>query len=122
ANGEPVRNLTDLARVSSPRAGVETVYRVRRDGAELEVTMTPRESRTSDTAPSVGRIGVTAMEIREHVSIGVAAGNALLYPALLTAAQFSALAQLIIAPDLDMLQGPVAMGRQMAESVELGWY
>ncbi len=120
ANGEPVHTLTDLARISSPRAGEETLYRVRRDGAEIEVRMTPRETRTSDDAPSVGRIGVSALQIRDPVSIGVAAGAALLWPALLTAAQFQGLYDLIIDPDLDRLSGPVGMGRQMAEHVEMG--
>lgn len=122
ANGEAVRNLSDLARISSPRAGLETVYRVHRGGEDVTLTITPRESRATEDAPSIGRIGVTAMEIRDPVSIGGAAGNALLYPALLTAAQFEGLARLFTAPDLDMLQGPFAMGQQMAESFEAGWY
>lgn len=120
ANGEPVRTLTDLARISSPRAGLETVYRVRRDGAEIEVRMTPRETRASEDAPSVGRIGVSALQLRDPVSIGTAAGAALLWPAILTAAQFQGLYDLIIDPDLDRLSGPVGMGRQMAEHVEMG--
>jgi membrane-associated protease RseP (regulator of RpoE activity) len=75
--------------------------------------------RTASRGPI--RVGSVATGC-DPVSIGSAAVNALLYPALLTAAQFQALAQLVVAPSLGMLQGPVAMGQQMAESFEAGWY
>lgn len=121
ANGEPVRNIGDLARISGPRAGMETVYRVRRAGDEIEIRMTPRPVELSN-GTTIGRIGVSPLQLRDEVSIGTAAGNAILYPAYITLLQFRGLAELVTSPDLDRLQGPVEMGRQMAESAALGWY
>lgn len=117
ANGESVRNVQDLIRITKLRAGQPTEYVIERDGERLEpITITPVEQ------DGRGIIGVeaTSEEIFVPVGIGEAAEKAVVLPFLVTAAQVEGIYKMIRERDSEGLTGPVGMGKIVAESAEHG--
>ncbi|MFW6197981.1 MAG: M50 family metallopeptidase [Myxococcota bacterium] len=117
AAGEPVRDIEDLKEVTAPRPGQETVYIVKRDGHRLPpLTVTP------ENRDGTGFIGVGAeMErIYTPMSVGEAAGAAVMFPFELTMAQLEGLGHLFQERTTEGLTGPVGMGKIVAEQVSRG--
>lgn len=115
ANGQPVRNVTELQEITRPRAGEATVYLVQRDGEELEFTITPLDS------DGVGVIGVAALAAPgEPLAIGAAAEKAIVFPFDFTMMQLRGLGSAIANADASSLAGPVRMTSVVAEAAGRG--
>jgi regulator of sigma E protease len=119
ANGKPIRNVTELIDVTSPRAGQSTTYVVQRDGKALApMTIVPRD------AGRRGVIGVTPKyETRTRaLPVGEATVMALTVPWKLTVANLEGMVDLIKRRSTEGITGPVGMGKLVAEQAQKGIY
>jgi regulator of sigma E protease len=119
AGGKPIRNVTELKAVTSPRAGKPTVYMIERAGKRLPpTTITPKP------VGDGGIIGVTPRLDRTQrtVSIGEAAVLAIAYPYELTKLNLQGIAELIERRTTEGITGPVGMGKLVAEQAEKGMF
>ena len=117
ANGQKVKSVDDLIRITAPRAGKPTEYRIERQGRALEpITLTPMRH------DSRGVIGVSAKLERRYkpLPLGEAASAAVLFPYRITSAQLVGLADLVKRRSTEGLTGPVGMGKIVAEQAGKG--
>lgn len=115
ANGQRIRNVEDLIRVTSPRANKATQYVVVRDGRRLApLTITP------EAMESRGVIGVTAKTRPVPLGVGEAAKESVVRPFQITVLQLVGIAHLIRTRTTEGLTGPVGMGKIVAEQAGKG--
>jgi regulator of sigma E protease len=117
ANGEEIRNVSELIEATAPRAGKPTVYIVQREGQALPpITITPldREGR--------GQIGVGAklVPLYENLSAWDSAKLSIVLPYQMTVAQLSGLADMVKRRSTEGIGGPVMMGKMVAEAAAAG--
>jgi regulator of sigma E protease len=117
ANGEPVGNVEDLQRITSPRMGEPTVYVVERDGRRFDVTITPA---SAPDAEDRGIIGVRAASEYTEVPIGQAAIYAATKPFEITVLVTAGIGEMIKRRTTEGLMGPVGMGKTVARSASRG--
>jgi regulator of sigma E protease len=116
ANGEPVRDVDDLIRITKPRAGKATEYLVERQGETKIYTITPilQEQR--------GIIGVTPQTERHYQSMSVssAAQAAVVLPYRLTELNLRAIVDLVRRRSTEGIAGPLGIGKIMVQHAEKG--
>lgn len=116
ANGETVRNVDDLIRVTKPRAGRATEYVVDSHGTIKTVTLTPvlQEDR--------GVIGVVPKTERRYQSMPVseAARAAVVLPYRLTELNLRAIVDLVRRRSTEGISGPLGIGKIMVQHAEKG--
>ncbi len=118
AQGEAIATVDDLIRITKPRGGQATTYRVERDGQALEpLVIVPRE------VDGRGLIGVVAKIERTFAPLGPseAATKAVVFPMELTMMQLEGISKLIRDRTTEGLTGPVGMGKIVAEQAHAGW-
>jgi regulator of sigma E protease len=119
ADGHAIRNVRELIEVTSPRAGLETKYIIKRDGqAQPALQITPRKMEGR------GVIGVSPkFEARyRQLPVGEAASLAIVRPWRMTVANVEGMADLIRRRSTDGITGPVGMGKLVAQQAEQGVY
>jgi regulator of sigma E protease len=117
ANGRAIHNVQQLIEVTSPRAGMPTVYVIERAGKLLSpMTITPKKTAQG------GIIGVAAQRVvvQRVLSPSEAAYLAVAYPYELTKHYLSGIADLIQRRTTEGLTGPVGIGKIVAEQAEKG--
>lgn len=117
ANGQPVRNVSELIDVTKPRAGQPTTYVVQRDGKTLppmQITPMDQDGR--------GIIGITSAHEYTYrmMPVGEAAELAITLPFKMTVAQLAGMADLIKRRSTEGIKGPVGMGKLIAEQADKG--
>lgn len=116
ANGEPIKNVDDLIRVTRPRAQKPTVYVYERDGKSAKVTITPRDN------AGVGQIGVAAKskEYFRALSMKEAAWEAIRQPWFISQGTLQGIANMVKQRTTEGLTGPVGMGKAVVEQAQRG--
>jgi len=116
ANGEPIKNVEDLIRVTRPRAGQPTSYVYVRNGKSTTVTITPRDN------DGVGQIGVSAKskEFYRSLSFKEAAWEAVRQPFVMSQATLAGMANMIKQKTTEGLTGPVGMGKAVVAQAQRG--
>jgi regulator of sigma E protease len=116
ANGETVRNVDDLIRLTKPRAGRATDYVVERQGTKQTVTLTPvlQDNR--------GVIGVVPQTERRYHSMSVSdAGQAaVVLPYRLTELNLRMIVDLVRRRSTEGIAGPLGIGKIMVQHAEKG--
>ncbi|MCS6796994.1 MAG: M50 family metallopeptidase [Myxococcota bacterium] len=125
ANGEPVRTIEDLTRITRGRAKQKTEYEVERGGRRFTVTITPTAVQARDEAGRTiwaGRIGVVAaVDVRhEPMTLAQAAREALVRPFLGTLAAIAALGDMFRSCTTEGVVGPYGMGKIVVEHARSG--
>ena len=117
ANGVAIHRVEDLVAVTRERAGVPTVYRVRRHGEMLEpLTITPMDQ------GGRGIIGITGGPSIRHVdaSLGRLAWLSVERPVVFTVLQVQGIAEMFRRRTLEGLSGPPQMVQMVAEQAQQG--
>ncbi len=117
ANGVVIHRVEDLVAVTRDRAGVPTVYRVRRDGALLDpITITPVEQ------GGRGVIGITGGPSIRYVdaSLGRLAWLSIERPIAFTVLQVQGITDMFRRRTLEGLSGPPQMVQIVAEQAQQG--
>jgi regulator of sigma E protease len=116
ANGETVRNVDDLIRITKPRAGRATEYVVDSQGTIKTVTLTP--VRQEDR----GVIGVVPKTERRYQSMPVldAARAAVVLPYRLTELNLRGIVDLVRRRSTEGIAGPLGIGKIMVQHAEQG--
>ncbi len=119
ANGRKVADVSELIKVTAPRAGQATLYVVKRDGQVLPpITIIPRAKEGR------GVIGVWP-KLETHyqpLSVREAGLLAVALPYRLTLANLSNMVDLAKRRSTEGITGPVGMGKLVAEQAEQGVY
>ncbi len=118
ANGVAVSNVRDLAEQTKDRGGEETEYLIERNGEQLTIALTPRESESGTAL-----IGVQAVRAPpKYVAFDAkeAAWAAMVFPWKLTEMQLTAIGGMIKERHADNIGGPVAMTRMVGTAVQNG--
>ena len=118
ANGQAVRNVSDLIAVTAPRGGQATTYVIERDGERRTIQMTPTQG-----SDEIGRIGVAAVPgepVYVQFDVGEAATTAITFPWRLTVFQLQGMAKMVREADTTQLGGPVAMGKMIGQAAQSG--
>jgi regulator of sigma E protease len=119
ANGRAIRNVEELIKVTSPRAGQLTTYVIKRDGQVLPaLQIAPR------TIEGRGVIGVTPKHETHYqpLPLAEAAKRAVVLPWEYTVMNLSGMADLIRRRTTEGITGPVGMGKLVAQQAEKGAY
>lgn len=123
ANGVAVHTVEELIEQTRERAGLATLYRVRRDGGLLAIELTPiSDQPEGETAPR-GRIGVhgsTPVRYRQR-SFSTIAKLSALQPIFFTELQIAGIAHNIRNMSLEGVGGPPQMLQMVAEQAHRGW-
>lgn len=116
ANGEAIKNVEDLIRVTRPRAGKATEYVYSRAGKTTAVTITPRDN------AGVGQIGVSAKskEFFRSLSVKEALWEAVRQPMLISEGTLLGIANMVKQRTTEGLTGPVGMGKAVVEQAQRG--
>ncbi len=116
ANGEKIRNVTDLIRVTKPRAGKPTEYVIKREDETKSMTLVPVERNNR------GFIGVGPKFERRYTPLPLdkAAKAAVLFPIRFTVLNLMGIADLIRRRTTEGIAGPVGMGKLVVEHAEQG--
>ncbi|MFK7990019.1 MAG: RIP metalloprotease [Sandaracinaceae bacterium] len=115
-DGTAVSNHTELVAANADRGGVPTPYLIQRDGEQMEITLTPRESESGQVL-----MGVQLASERYFHTMGAseAIGYAFLVPWRTTVNTLEGLAHLVQEPDPDQVQSVVGMTKMLADSMEV---
>lgn len=116
-DGEEVPTFAAVQRATLPRPDEPLSYRVRRDGEELTIVITPRA--TEAGSRTIGQIGVRSPESRPY-GVGEAAWASVVYPWRLTALQLKGIARMFREASTEDLGGPVAMGQMIGSAAQQG--
>ena len=114
AEGRPVPNIEALVEATRGRAGQETHYVVVRDGARLELTITPRDE------GGRGVIGVGPRVRYVPVGLGQALQLSVLYPLEVSLGTLMAIGNNLRRLSTDGMSGPVGMVRMASQQAERG--
>lgn len=117
ANGVAIHRVEDLVAVTRERAGVPTVYRVRRNGEVLDpLTITPMDQ------GGRGIIGITGGPSIRYVDapLGRLAWLSVQAPFVFTVAQIQGIAEMYRRRTLEGLSGPPQMVQMVAEQAQQG--
>lgn len=113
--GRAVEHFGDVIEMTKDRAGVPTLYTMRRGEETLTFTITPREE------DGRGLIGVQLAPARlPRLGIAEAAALSLRRPWELTVAQVKGLLETAQKADTSNLVGPVGIGKMMTSAFEYG--
>ena len=118
AHGVAIHRVEDLVEVTRNRAGMPTVYRVRRGGEVLDpITITPVAE------GGRGIIGITGQSSTRYVSapLGRLAWISLEYPFVFTALQVRGIVEMVNRRTLEGLSGPPQMVAMVAEQAQQGF-
>jgi regulator of sigma E protease len=117
ANGQAIKNVSDLIDATTPRAGEPTLYVVEREGQLLPpITITPADR------GGRGQIGVSAKMIRLYSNLNAweSAKLSIALPYQMTMAQLNGLAEMVERRSTEGIGGPVMMGKMVADAAEAG--
>jgi regulator of sigma E protease len=117
ANGQAIKNVSELIEATAPRAGEPTLYVVEREGRMLPpITITPADR------GGRGQIGVSAKMIRLYSDLDAweSAKLSIALPYQMTMAQLSGLAEMVERRSTEGIGGPVMMGKMVADAAEAG--
>lgn len=117
ANGQEIKNVSELIDATAPRAGEPTVYVIEREGKAL-----PPISITPEDHGGRGQIGVGAKLIPLYQDLGVweSAKLSVVLPYQMTMAQLTGLAEMVERRSTEGIGGPVMMGKMVAEAAAAG--
>lgn len=117
ANGVEIHRVEELVAVTRDRAGLPTVYRIRRDGRLLDpITITPVAE------GGRGIIGITGTHSIRYVKAPLdrLAWISLEYPFVFTAMQIRGIVEMVDRRTLEGLSGPPQMVAMVAEQAQRG--
>jgi regulator of sigma E protease len=117
-DGEPVLQFYDLIRLISPRANQEITLRVSRDGAELDISVTPRGDEGE------GKIGVPLIPPTKMERLGPAAALATGVSECrrMTVETFRVLGRLLTRKTpLSQISGPIGIAQISGEAAKSGF-
>jgi len=117
--GQPIQDVTELAKLTNPRPGQPTTYLVRRNGVLLPLmTIVPRN------ADGLGKIGViTTLDVHmQRSSVLEAAKLAVSVPWSMSMGQIEGIKKLVFERSTAGMTGPVGMTREVAKQSEKGPY
>lgn len=115
--GRSVHDAQEFIRATSTRPGQPTHYRIRRDGALVDLVITPKAEGT------VGRIGAAIGPERQRIASGGVVDAAKLsveFPVVLTVEQVKAIGRAFREKTTREFGGIVSMGRASMSAVEQG--
>lgn len=117
ANGQAIKNVSELIDATAPRAGEPTLYVVEREGQLLPpITITPADR------GGRGQIGVSAKMIRLYSNLSAwdSAKLSIALPYQMTMAQLNGLAEMVERRSTEGIGGPVMMGKMVADAAQAG--
>jgi regulator of sigma E protease len=117
ADGQPVRDVRDVQRITKQRGARPTAFVIERDGRRRTLTLTPKLD-----AGGTPRIGVVSAVSVEYVSkpFGEALRLAALYPFVFSAAQAQGIYDMIRRLSGDGLISPRGMTEEAAKAAKRG--